>query len=110
MEDNDHNGNSNNNNKSNVLYHPPSLSNLVVANSSQEIVTIVSTLAKCYGHRLRVATAKRVANVTATATAATQRMIMLLLLRVMILLHFDHITLLRHMNIVYVLDLILDFG
>ena len=48
----------------------PSLSNLVVANSSQEIVTIVSTLAKCYGQCL-VAAAKRVANVTTTATATT---------------------------------------
>ena len=48
----------------------PSLSNLVVANSSQEIVTIVSTLAKCYGQCL-VAAAKRVANVTTTAIATT---------------------------------------
>lgn len=51
----------------------PSLSNLVVANSSQEIVTIVSTLAKCYGQGL-VAAAKRVANVatTTTTTATTE--------------------------------------
>ena len=39
----------------------PSLSNLVVANSVSEIVSVVSTLAKCYGQRL-VAAAKRVAD------------------------------------------------
>ena len=39
----------------------PSLSNLVVASSVSEIVSVVSTLAKCYGQRL-VAAAKRVAD------------------------------------------------
>ena len=39
----------------------PSLANLVVANSVSEIVSVVSTLAKCYGQRL-VTAAKRVAD------------------------------------------------
>jgi hypothetical protein len=39
----------------------PSLANLVAANSASEIVSVVSTLAKCYGQRLVVA-AKRVAD------------------------------------------------